>query len=69
VGFCGGRCLYSQVVRPWPDEMRVAVCDSVKNLMEGLQDALPRIRECIGEGLVRGEDFSHTRYNGCEIIP
>jgi len=69
VGFCGGRCLYSQVVRPWPDEMRVAVCDSVKNLMEGLQDALPCIRECIGEGLVRGEDFSHTRYNGCEIIP
>ena len=68
-GFCGGRCLYSQIIRPWPDDMRVAVCEAVKNLREGLLDALPRIRECIEMGLVLGEDFSHTRFNGCEIIP
>ena len=68
-GFCGGRCLYSQIIRPWPEQMRTALCDSVKNLRQGLLEALPAVREYIGEGLIREEDFSHTRYNGCEIIP
>ncbi|MCU0632922.1 MAG: TIGR04084 family radical SAM/SPASM domain-containing protein [Methanolinea sp.] len=68
-GFCGGRCLYSQIIRPWPEEMRIAVCDSVKNLQAGLLDALPAIRECIESRLIREEDLFHTRYNGCEIIP
>lgn len=68
-GFCGGRCLYSQIVRPWPEEMRIAVCDSVKNLHSALVDALPLVRRCIAEGRISEGDFSHTRYNGCEIIP
>lgn len=68
-GFCGGRCLYSQIVRPWPDEMRMAVCESVMNLHAGLVEALPRVRRCIDKGLLKEADFSHTRFNGCEIIP
>lgn len=68
-GFCGGRCLYSQIIRPWPEEMRLAVCGSVENLRQGLIEAMPRIRECIDSGLINSDDFSHTRYNGCEIIP
>lgn len=68
-GFCGGRCLYSQIVRPWPDEMRMAVCESVMNLHAGLVEALPRVRRCIDKGLLNEADFSHTRFNGCEIIP
>jgi len=68
-GFCGGRCLYSQIIRPWPEEMRIAVCDSVRNLHQGLLEALPVVRECIDAGLIREDDLSHTRYNGCEIIP
>jgi len=68
-GFCGGRCLYSQIVRPWPDEMRLAVCDSVKNLYAGLVEALPLVRRCMAEGRINEGDFSHTQYNGCEIIP
>ncbi|MCQ8893356.1 MAG: TIGR04084 family radical SAM/SPASM domain-containing protein [Methanolinea sp.] len=67
--FCGGRCLYSQVVRPWPDEMKRVVCRTVENLKESLTAALPRVRECIRKGIIRESDFSHTRYNGCEIIP
>lgn len=67
--FCGGRCLYSQVMRPWPEEMRRVVCQTVENLHDCLLEVLPRVRECIRSGLIRKDDFSHTRYNGCEIIP
>jgi hypothetical protein len=49
--------------------MRLAVCDSVKNLYAGLVEALPLVRRCIAEGRINEGDFSHTRYNGCEIIP
>jgi putative peptide-modifying radical SAM enzyme len=67
--FCGGRCLYAQVLRPWPDDMRQAVCGTVENLRQGLSAALPRVRGLIDEGVIRLEDFAHPRYNGCEIIP
>lgn len=67
--FCGGRCLYAQVMRPWPDAMRRVVCGTVENLHECLQGALPRVRKAIREGLIEESDFAHTRYNGCEIIP
>jgi uncharacterized protein len=67
--FCGGRCLYAQVLRPWPGEMRRVVCGTVENLHRGLSKALPRVRCLIDEGIIRMEDFAHPRYNGCEIIP
>jgi putative peptide-modifying radical SAM enzyme len=68
-GFCGGRCLYSHIVRPWPPEWRALVCGSVRNLDEALAAALPEVRRLIAEGCIRDADFAHTRYNGCEIIP
>ncbi|MDD1668629.1 MAG: TIGR04084 family radical SAM/SPASM domain-containing protein [Methanomicrobiales archaeon] len=67
--FCGGRCLYAQALRPWPDDMKRVVCGTVENLYRGLSDALPRVRGLIGEGIIGMEDFAHPRYNGCEIIP
>ncbi|MCU0629087.1 MAG: TIGR04084 family radical SAM/SPASM domain-containing protein [Methanoregulaceae archaeon] len=68
-GFCGGRCLYADATRPWSPEQKELICSAVYALREGLTGALPRIRECIESGRVRLDDFSHTRYNGCEIIP
>jgi radical SAM protein with 4Fe4S-binding SPASM domain len=67
--FCGGRCLYAQVLRPWPDDMRRVVCGTVENLNRGLLSALPRVRSLIDDGVIGLEDFAHPRYNGCEIIP
>lgn len=67
--FCGGRCLYAQVLRPWPGDMRRMVCGTVENLYGGLSGALPRVRGLIDEGVIRMQDFAHPRYNGCEIIP
>jgi len=69
VGFCGGRCLYSNVLRPWPAEGRSAVCETVRNLHDALEAALPAVRRLIDAGVVSMADFSFERYNGCEIIP
>ncbi|MDD1664924.1 MAG: TIGR04084 family radical SAM/SPASM domain-containing protein [Methanomicrobiales archaeon] len=67
--FCGGRCLYAQVLHPWPGDMRRVVCGTVENLYRGLSDALPRVRGLIDDGTIGMQDFAHPRYNGCEIIP
>jgi uncharacterized protein len=68
-GFCGGRCLYSDITRPWPPEEKAVICSSVRDLRDGLSSVLPEVRRLLGSGKIRMEDFSHTRYNGCEIIP
>jgi uncharacterized protein len=68
-GFCGGRCLYSNITKPWRAEERRIVCDTVKNLHEGLTWALPRVNNLIDKGVICLSDFSHEKFNGCEIIP
>ena len=68
-GFCGGRCLYSNITKPWSADERRMVCSTVKNLHEGLTGALPRVNELIDEGVICLSDFSHEKFNGCEIIP
>ena len=67
-GFCGGRCLYSNIVRPWREHYTL-VCDTVHALHTSLSDQLPRLRKMIADGRLTRESFAHTRYNGCEIIP
>ena len=66
--FCGGRCLYSNIVRPWGEEYSL-VCDTVRNLKDSLEAVLPGIKALIDSGVLSLESFAHTRYNGCEIIP
>ena len=68
-GFCGGRCLYSNIVKQWPEKGRIVVCDTVRHLHGVLTDALPRVRKILYDHTISIEDFSHTKYNGCEIIP
>jgi putative peptide-modifying radical SAM enzyme len=67
--FCGGRCLYSNIVKPWGPEEREIVCGTVRNLYETLTAVLPDVRELIGTGRISMGDFFHTKFNGCEIIP
>ncbi|MDD2471178.1 MAG: TIGR04084 family radical SAM/SPASM domain-containing protein [Methanocorpusculum sp.] len=67
-GFCGGRCLYSNIVRPWRDESRL-VCGTVRALHDALVEILPRIQKMLDDGTLSMKAFAHTRYNGCEIIP
>ena len=67
--FCGGRCLYASILRPWPAEARRTVCATVQGLHDALAGVLPAIRGHIAAGRIRVEDFAHEKYNGCEIIP
>ncbi len=67
--FCGGRCLYSNITRPWNATERQLVCGTVENLHDALVSALPRVRDLIACGTITREDFAHEKFNGCEIIP
>lgn len=67
--FCGGRCLYSWIVKPWPLEGVARVCGTVRHLRSVLMDRLPTVRHLLDRGTIGLSDFSHTKYNGCEIIP
>ena len=67
--FCGGRCLYANIVHPWKKQERRVICGTVENLHDALLDALPKIRERIDQGTIGPGDFSHEKFNGCEIIP
>jgi uncharacterized protein len=68
-GFCGGRCLYSNIIAPWPEEGRSVVCGTVRHLYNTLTKALPEVRDMIQDGVVSLGDFNHRKFNGCEIIP
>jgi len=67
--FCGGRCLYSNITKPWGIAERRLVCSTVHTLYSGLTNALPRVNDLIARGVIHIADFSHEKYNGCEIIP
>ena len=67
--FCGGRCLYSNITRPWGMAERQLVCGTVENLHCALMDAVPRVRTLIAQGRITTADFIHEKFNGCEIIP
>ena len=67
--FCGGRCLYSNITRPWGTAERQLVCGTVENLHNALTNALPRVRALIAQGRIDTADFVHEKFNGCEIIP
>lgn len=67
--FCGGRCLYSNITRPWGVTERRLVCNTVENLRDALITALPRVRKLIDQGTIAPGDFAHEKFNGCEIIP
>jgi uncharacterized protein len=67
--FCGGRCLYSNITRPWGAAEREIVCGTVRNLKEALEGALPRVRALLDGGALPADAFAHEKFNGCEIIP
>lgn len=67
--FCGGRCLYSAITRPWTEEQTEVLCNTVRHLHACLNGALPEIYGYLDNGIIRREMFHHTKFNGCEIIP
>jgi putative peptide-modifying radical SAM enzyme len=67
--FCGGRCLYANIVHPWNEQEHRVVCGTVENLHAALTRELPSIRSLIDRGVIAPGDFACEKFNGCEIIP
>lgn len=67
--FCGGRCLYSNVMNLWPDDGCTDIYRTVNALYEAVCQALPRVRACIRDHRISVSQFEHPKFNGCEIIP
>jgi uncharacterized protein len=67
--FCGGRCLYANLMGHWSEERKDLVCRTVQTLHDGLQEVLPEVRTLLERGVIRYSDFDHPRFEGCEIIP
>jgi hypothetical protein len=41
----------------------------VETLNTALTEALPEVQSLIANGILALGDFTHEKYNGCEIIP
>lgn len=66
---CGGRCLYSNDAQLWPKEGHDLVCETIKNLIDGIKSLVPNLQNLISEGKISKEDFDYEKYFGPEIIP
>jgi uncharacterized protein len=66
---CGGRCLYTNVMKRWSSEAYGQVCKTVQNLIEAVSAEMPRVNKLLETGRIRPREFEYVRFNGCEIIP
>ena len=66
---CGGRCLYTNIVKRWNDDAYKKVCYTVEQLIETIKAEIPRIQSLIRQKKISLQDFDYLKYNGCEIIP
>ena len=69
MGLCGGRCLYTNITKRWPDDIYGKVCYTVEQLIESVKRQMPRIQQFIAAGKIGLQDFDYSKYNGAEIIP
>jgi len=66
---CGGRCLYSNYAKLWPEQGQDLICETIKHLINEIKRIVPEIRKLIDNKLVSEEDFYYEKYFGPEIIP
>jgi putative peptide-modifying radical SAM enzyme len=66
---CGGRCLYSNYAKLWPEEGQRLICKTIQHLIDEIGERIPKIKELIEKKIVSEEDFEFERYFGPEIIP
>ncbi len=66
---CGGRCLYWNAGKSWPEEGDDLICSTIKHLIKELEASLPLIEKAISKGVVKLADVEYEKYFGPEIIP
>jgi uncharacterized protein len=66
---CGGRCLYSNKAKLWPEDGEKLICQTIIHLIETLKKKIPEIKKLIKNETINKEQFSYEKYFGPEIIP
>jgi putative peptide-modifying radical SAM enzyme len=66
---CGGRCLYSNYTKLWPEEGQEQICSSIKYLIDEMKKRFPEIKKLIKDKKVKEDWFEYEKYFGPEIIP
>lgn len=66
---CGGRCLYWNKTKLWPEEGDELICKTIKFYIDKLKEKLPEIIQLIKKGIIKEQDFEYEKYFGPEIIP
>jgi len=66
---CGGRCLYWNKTKLWPEKGDELICKTIKHLISELKNKMPEIKKLIDEGIIKQSDFDYEKYFGPEIIP
>jgi len=66
---CGGRCLYSNYTKLWPEEGQEQICSSIKYLIDEMKKRVPEIKKLIENKTVQEKWFEYEKYFGPEIIP
>jgi len=66
---CGGRCLYSNILKPWGEKGLNEICLSIRFLISELQKTSQKIKSLIDKKVISLKDFDYIKYNGTEIIP
>ncbi|MFH0906201.1 MAG: TIGR04084 family radical SAM/SPASM domain-containing protein [archaeon] len=66
---CGGRCLYSNITKPWKKKQFNEICNITKQSIDYLKLKLPVIKKLIKDKKIKRSDFEYEKYIGPEIIP
>lgn len=67
---CGGRCLYANKTMWWGEEGFLAVCQTVKHLIQCMRDIQSDVESAIAQGIIELEDLQYPKYNNSvEVIP
>jgi putative peptide-modifying radical SAM enzyme len=66
---CGGRCIYSNKAKLWPEEGQKMICTTIIHLIEEIKKRVPEIKSLINKKIISKNDFEYEKYFGPEIIP
>jgi putative peptide-modifying radical SAM enzyme len=66
---CGGRCLYSNYAKLWPEEGEKLICKTIMHLIDEMHEKMSEIKGLIDKKILSEDDFEFERYFGPEIIP
>lgn len=66
---CGGRCLYSNHAKLWPEKGQEMICQTIQHLTKEIKRVLPTIKELIKSKIISEKQFEYEKYFGPEIVP